>query len=463
MFETARPTDEYPQGEWGRRRRWRRRRRWDDDDDNEFAAGAAGGSEFEWESDEFSDEGEGQYQGEGEGQYQGEDEGQYQGEDEGEGEDEDQFFPLIGMVAKALPSILGALTSREGEFENYEDSEDSEDSEAEEQFLGKLLGGLFGREAEYDEAPLTPAQEAEFAGRLLEVSDERELRQLIGRIVNTVGSAVQGVRGAARSPQGRALINAVTPVLQAAVPDAGGPPPQAVFEMQAPGMGQEQELYEAARQGVRLTAAAARNVASAPPDQEAEIVGRMGLVRAAQRHARPLFRHTLRGASPILRRGFGSGRFGFRRGYRPGYRFGYRSGYRYGRPYRRYYGGYRGPRYYGGYRGYGYPVGVPEPAPVGYPEPAAAEPPPGLPPVRPGYRWIQVPDVPDAQPPAEPPQPGPEAPPPPGPQPAQSEWESGEWETTGGYGYEAPNGNGSSDGQGGRWVRRRGKIVLLGA
>ena len=65
---------------------------------------------------------------------------------------------------------------------------------------------------------MPPAQEAEFAAQLLEVADEEELDAFLGGIVNTVGRAVQGVSGAANSPQGRALIDAVTPLAEAALP-----------------------------------------------------------------------------------------------------------------------------------------------------------------------------------------------------------------------------------------------------
>ena len=60
----------------------------------------------------------------------------------------------------------------------------------------RSCSSVLGREAEYNEAPLTPAQEAEFAERLLEVSNEEELARVLGGIVNTVGRAVQGISGA---------------------------------------------------------------------------------------------------------------------------------------------------------------------------------------------------------------------------------------------------------------------------
>ncbi|WP_446220320.1 hypothetical protein [Micromonospora sp. IBHARD004] len=460
MFDTT-VAGQNGQGEWnqgedemGRRRWWRRRRRWAPDDD-EFAQGGA----------EFEDEYENEY------------------EDAGE----EQFLPIVAAGLKLLPAILGSLGG--GKEAEYEEGEEGED---EERFIGNLLKRFLG-EAEYEEeVPLSPAQEAELAGRLLEVSDEDELKQVLGKIVNVVGSALQGVRNAASSPQGRALVEAMTPVARTVVPGTGLSPGE-VFETETSGLSQEQEVFEAARQAVRLTAAAAQNVASAPPGAPPEVVGELGIIRAASRLARPLFGRALRAVSPLVRRALGVRRYGVSRG-----------GSRYGRPYRRSYGGYRGPRHWGGYRGpryggYRYPYGYPPPSGYveGPPEPMGPPPaafpgpspePPGPP--QPGYRWVAVP-IGAPAPPVVPPEPAPSGPaappdgPPPG-QPGQGEWNQGEWNQgewdqgewdqgewnqgeyqPGGYAQEAgeaPGMNGSDgDGQAGRWVRRRGKIVVLGA
>ncbi|XVU29546.1 hypothetical protein ACQPZJ_21455 [Actinoplanes sp. CA-054009] len=483
--ETEMNQSEYPgapqgEDEWGRRRRyWRRRRRhydYDDDDESQPQSESA--------------------------------------------QSEEQFLPLLPLLANVVPAVLGALggggRKREAEYE-YEDEGEGEDEftgaqgEGEEQFiLGKLLKGVLGEDRESGPA-LSPQQEAEMASRLLEVNSEDELGRLLGSIVNVVGRAAQGIQNAARTPQGRAVINAVTPVIQAAMP--GNSEPGEIFESETGGMSQEQEIFESARQAVRLTAATAQHAAAAPPGMPAELVGELGLIRAASRFARPFL-------GRAVRRIFGGrSRFGYRpgyRGYRPGYR-GYRGGYRYGHPYRRYgrpwgFRGYRGPGYgYGpGYSyGPGYVEGPPPPEPSG---PPPAGPPPAPPagpppePPQPGFRWVAVPigappppSVPPEPAPATPPSGGtpPEAPPPPGP--TSGEWESQYGEAAYGeaqygeaqygeaqygeapygeaqygetqYGefqpeyqqgeWEAPQ-NGHGDG-GGRWVRRGGKIELLGA
>ncbi|MFF5078554.1 hypothetical protein ACFY36_16005 [Actinoplanes sp. NPDC000266] len=467
-----------PQGEdeWGRRRRhWRRRRRhydYDDDDESQSA------------------------------------------------QSEEQFLPLLPLLANVVPAVLGALGGgkREAEYE-YEDEGEDEgeeqfilgkllkgvlgEGEGEEQFiLGKLLKGVLGEAPERESGPvLSPQQEAEMASRLLEVNSEEELGRLLGSIVNVVGRAAQGVQNAARTPQGRAVINAVTPVIQAAMP--GNSEPGEIFESETGGMSQEQEIFETARQAVRLTAATAQHAAAAPPGAPAELVGELGLIRAASRFARPFL-------GRAVRRVFGGrSRFGYRpgyRGFRPGYRGGYRGGYRYGHPYRRYGRpwGYRGHRYGPGYSyGPGYVDGPPPPEPSGPPPAGPPAGPPSSPPEppQPGFRWVAVP-IGAPPPPSVPPEPAatppappsggapPDAPPPPGP--TSGEWESQYGETPPGpygemqygemqygetqygetqYGefqpeypqgeWEAPQ-NGHGDG-GGRWVRRGGKIELLGA
>ena len=110
---------------------------------------------------------------------------------------------------------------RQGEG-SYEEGEDGEAGEAEEQFLHRILSNVLGQEAEGDEAALSPAQESQFASQLMEASDEQELARILGGIINTVGRTLQGVRGAVNSPQGRALIEAVTPVAQAVLAGESG-------------------------------------------------------------------------------------------------------------------------------------------------------------------------------------------------------------------------------------------------
>jgi hypothetical protein len=466
--------------------------------------------------------------GQGEEEYpgaygQGEEEYPYgQGEEEYPGAyeqgEEERFLPALGALIPIAGQLLGGLLGggrreigseaagyAQGEIP-YE-GEAAEAGEAEEQFLHRILMNVLGKEAEADEAALSPTQESQFASQLMEASDEQELGRILGGIINTVGRAVQGVRGAVNSPQGRALIEAVAPVAQAVL--AGEASTSLVAGETGEGeVDHEQDQFEVARRVVQLTSAAARDVATAPPDAPPQLVGELSVVRASRHYARPLFNRGLRVISPLARRYWGRRYYGFRRGY--GYRwpYGHRYwGYGYG-PRRRSwrYGRYGYPSYYG----------APVPAP---PEPEPG-PEPTPPPPQPGFRWVMVPI---GAPPPAPPEPAP--PPPPGPEPtagapppesgATPQTEFGwrrrgyrgyrgyggsrgyrgyrgyrGWRGYGGYGRYGGypddddddqefgwrrrgsrryrgyggygDGGGDSGSPSGRWIRRRGRIILLG-
>lgn len=215
MFETGTQMAEFGPPEYGQggygRRGWRRRARWA----GEGEAGVYGPAEY--------------------GPV-----GYGQGEEEygpaGYGQSEEQFLPAILPALKGvLSGVLGGLLREgegeygptgygQGEEEGWTGESEGEDGEAEEQFLDRIFVRFLGREAEYDEAALPPGQQAEIAARLMEVSDEEELARILGGIVNTIGRAVQGISGAANSPQGRAFINAATPLARAVLPGAPVPP-----------------------------------------------------------------------------------------------------------------------------------------------------------------------------------------------------------------------------------------------
>jgi hypothetical protein len=460
--------------------------------------------------------GSGEYEqnGYGSGEYEqnGYGPGEYEGEEEdGEGENEERFLPLIPIAGKVLGGLLGGLL-KEGEYEQlgdglgeyegeYEDAGEGEDQEepgeAEEQFLDRVFIRVLGREAEYEQPALSPEQEEQYAAQLMETQDEEELARIIGRIVNTVGRAVQGVRGAVNSPQGQALINAITPLARATLPPGGA---TALLETEQGELDQEEGQYETARRIVALTSDAAQGVAAAPPGAPPQMVGELSVIRAARNLARPLFNRALRMVSPLARRYFGRRYHGFRRGYRygrpyrgyGGRRWGYRPGRYWGYRHRRYSPGYRRDR--GGFLPPAYPPYA-GPAPAPGPE-AGAE--PGLPPPQPGYRWVAVP-IGAPEPTSMPPEP----PPPPAPEPASSgspasapspepaaaaQGEIGfrrsrRYRGYGGsrgyrrYGYGGYGGGGSGGGDGddggdgtdggsrpgGRWIRRGGRIIVLGA
>jgi uncharacterized protein (DUF697 family) len=156
------------------------------------------------------------------------------------------------------------------------------------------------------ESPLTELQEMELAAELLEITNEYELEQFLGKLIKGVGKAVGGV---VKSPIGQALGGVLKNVAKTALPVVGG----ALGSMVAPGIGtaigsklgsfasglfelelesmeREQAEFEVARRVVRFSAAAAKKAALAPPTAPPRRVVQTAVTSAARRHAPGLLR-----------------------------------------------------------------------------------------------------------------------------------------------------------------------------
>lgn len=143
--------------------------------------------------------------------------------------------------------------------------------------------------------------EMEMAAELLEVQNEAELEQFLGRLFRRIG---QGARRVFRSPVFRTLGRALRGVAKRVLPIAGrvagtalggpaggmiggslGTMASGLFEMELEGLSQEDREFEIARRFVRLAGSAARHAlqmpGAVPPGQAA----RGALIRAARRHA----------------------------------------------------------------------------------------------------------------------------------------------------------------------------------
>jgi len=164
-------------------------------------------------------------------------------------------------------------------------------------------------EAYTGEGVLTEADEMQLAAEVLEVTNEAELDQFLGKVFRKVG---RGVRSFARSGVGRALGGALRKVGKVALPIAGkavggffgGPVGAAIggklgsaatklFELELEGMSYEDQEFEVARRYVQLVAEAANNAAAAAPNTPPEAAGRVArnaLAKAARRHAPGLLR-----------------------------------------------------------------------------------------------------------------------------------------------------------------------------
>lgn len=179
------------------------------------------------------------------------------------------------------------------------------------------------------ESPFDEVEEMELASELLEVADEAELDQFLGKLIRRVG---RKIRRFVKSPIGRRLggflkgaARKALPILgRAAGTFFGGPVGGAVggqlasqagrmFGLELEGLSSEDQEFEVAKQFVRFAGAAANRAASIPPTADPRTGARSVVAAAARRYAPGL----LRGAGTPFVVG-GSGRSGrwIRRGRR---------------------------------------------------------------------------------------------------------------------------------------------------
>jgi hypothetical protein len=239
----------------------------------------------------------------------------------------------------------------EGEYQGEFEGEYEYEGEA---FLGNILGSILGG-GELP-SPLTEQEEQELATELLEVTNEYELEQFLGKLIS---GAARGIRNFARSGVGRAVGGVLKNVAKTALPVVGG----ALGSFVAPGVGTvigrqlgslasralefEGELspelmeFEVARRVVRIGASAAAQAARAPRGVPPAAVARRAVVRATRMHAPA--------AAPRAARVTTAGRPASRGAPRPGARrpmptstMGYRPRFRRRRPR---YDGWGGPGY----------------------------------------------------------------------------------------------------------------------
>ena len=151
---------------------------------------------------------------------------------------------------------------------------------------------------EYDdfdgESPFSDEEERELAAELLEVEDEDELDEFLGKLIRKAGRAIKKF---GRSTVGRALKRGLKAVAKTALPALG--------DMVVPGVGglvagqlgklaakalevEDQEMmsdeeveFETARKLVRLAGAAALNAARQPPEAPPKRAAQVAIKKAA--------------------------------------------------------------------------------------------------------------------------------------------------------------------------------------
>lgn len=170
-------------------------------------------------------------------------------------------------------------------------------------FETEYEGDRFGysdTEAVFDEA-----MEMELAAELLGVTDEADLDQFLGDLINKVGGAVgkfvkspvaktlggvlKGVAKKALPVVGDAL-GSVVPVVGTAFGTTLGKAASNLFEVELEGMSPEDQEFEVAKRFVQLAEESAKNAALAPPSVNPQASAKTALVAAAKKHAPGLLR-----------------------------------------------------------------------------------------------------------------------------------------------------------------------------
>lgn len=207
-------------------------------------------------------------------------------------------------------------------MDEFESGDYEWESSDESQYEGEY-DGEFDGEAVFDEV-----EEMELAASLLEISDEQELEEFLGKLIKKAGRAVGGF---VRSPIGKALGGVLKNVAKTALPVAGAALGNLVlpgiggmvggklasaagsmFGLELEGMSPQDQEFEVARRFVRLAGDATRNAAQSPSGGSSPTTAaKDAVLAAAERHAPGLLGGA--GGSAGLsgsRGGFSGGRMG---------------------------------------------------------------------------------------------------------------------------------------------------------
>jgi hypothetical protein len=151
------------------------------------------------------------------------------------------------------------------------------------------------------ELAMHETSEMELAAELLEITNEAELEQFLGKLFNTVGNTLGTF---ARTDTGRALLGGLRDAARQAVPTIGravgnwiapgrgGPmggqlaqQAGALLGLELEGLSPPDQEFEVARQFVRFAGNAYANAAAAPPAASPAVAAQQALAAAAQQYA----------------------------------------------------------------------------------------------------------------------------------------------------------------------------------
>jgi hypothetical protein len=221
---------------------------------------------------------------------------------------------------------LAEFESGNADFETDTEFDETEFEHDSHEFEGEFDGefdGEFELAEEYEgetEGVFGEAEEMQLAADLLEVSDEQELDQFLGKLIKRASGVVRKV---AKTPVGNQLVGILKGAARKALPIAGtalggylGGPMGAqlggqlatgagkFFGLELEGMSQEDREFEVARRFVRFAGDATRRALVAPGGMPPRAAVRSGVIGAARRHAPGLLRPAGR---PRARNGNGRG------------------------------------------------------------------------------------------------------------------------------------------------------------
>jgi hypothetical protein len=185
----------------------------------------------------------------------------------------------------------------ESEYDGLETYDYEGEGEGESQYEGEGEGesGLFDSESA---SPFDEIEEMELAADFLEVSDDAELDQFLGKLLKKAKGAAGGfLKSGLGQHIGGLLKGAAKQALPAlgnmVIPGVGG---QAgaklgqMFGLELEGLSPEDQEFEVARKYVRFAGDVAQTAANAPQSAPAPQIAKAAVIKAAQKHAPGLLR-----------------------------------------------------------------------------------------------------------------------------------------------------------------------------
>jgi hypothetical protein len=157
-------------------------------------------------------------------------------------------------------------------------------------------GGGYQSNGEFE--ALDEVEEMELASELLEISDEYELDQFLGKLMSKAKKAGGGLlkSGLGKSLGGllKGAAKAALPMIgNMIVPGVGGAAASklgGMFGLELEGLSPQDQEFEAARSFVKFAGEATKDAASQPPNASPQQVAKAAVIQAAQKHAPGLLR-----------------------------------------------------------------------------------------------------------------------------------------------------------------------------